>query len=89
MIKVKNPNQLDIFDPWAFLTPKRRQMLDSGWPGLFREVILPSIPVNKVSKYFHATFGRPSKELYAMLGALILQQTFDLTDEETIPAIRV
>jgi hypothetical protein len=84
MIKVKNPNQLDIFDPWAFLTPKRRQMLDSGWPGLFREIILPSIPVNKVSKYFHATFGRPSKELYSMLGALILQQTFDLTDEETI-----
>ncbi len=84
MIKVKNPNQLDIFDPWAFLTPKRRQMLDTGWPGLFREIILPSIPVNKVSKYFDATFGRPSKELYSMLGALILQQAFDLTDEETV-----
>lgn len=37
MIKVKDPNQLDIFDPWAFLSPKRRQMLDSEWPGLFRE----------------------------------------------------
>jgi hypothetical protein len=84
MIKIKSPNQLDIFDPWAFLTPKRRQMLDSGWPGLFREIILPSIPVNKVSKFFDATFGRPSKELYSMLGALILQQTFDLTDEETV-----
>ena len=84
MIKVNNPNQLNIFDPWAFLTPKRRQMLDAGWPGLFREHILPSIPVNKVSKYFSATFGRPTKELYSMLGALILQQTFDLTDEETI-----
>jgi len=32
MIKVNNPNQLNIFDPWAFLTPKRRQMLDAGWP---------------------------------------------------------
>ena len=84
MIKVNNPNQLNIFDPWAFLTPKRRQMLDAGWPGLFREHILPSIPVNKVSKYFNATFGRPTKELYSMLGALILQQTFDLTDEETV-----
>ena len=83
MINVKNPNQRDIFDPWAFLTPKRRQMLEAGWPGLFREHILPSIPVNKVSKYFNATFGRPTKELYSMLGALILQQTFDLTDEET------
>ena len=57
MIKVKNPNQLNIFDPWDFLTPKRRQMLDAGWPGLFREHILPSIPVNEVSKHFNATFG--------------------------------
>jgi hypothetical protein len=84
MIKVKNPNQLNIFDPWDFLTPKRRQMLDAGWPGLFREQILSSIPVNKVCKYFNAKFGRPTKELYSMLGALILQQTFDFTDEETI-----
>ena len=84
MIKVKDPNQLDIFDPWAFLSPKRRQLLDSGWPGLFREHILPSIPVDKIRKFFHATFGRPTKELFSALGALILQQTFDLTDEETI-----
>ena len=84
MIKVKNPNQLNIFDPWDFLTPKRRQMLNAGWPGLFREHILPSIPVDKVTKYFDSSFGRPTKELYSMLGALILQQSFDLTDEETV-----
>jgi len=84
MIKVKNPNQLNIFDPWDWLTPKRRQMLDAGWPGIFREQILPSIPVNKVSKHFSDTLGRPTKELYAILGALILQQAFDLTDEEAL-----
>ena len=84
MINVKNPNQLNIFDPWEFLTPKRRHMLDNSWPGLFREHILPSIPVQKVAKYFNETFGRPTKELYAMIGALILQQTLDLTDEETV-----
>jgi len=84
MITVKNPNQLNIFDPWGFLTPKRRQLLDSGWPGLFREHILPSIPVHKVAKYFDESFGRPTKELYSMIGALVLQQTLDLTDEETV-----
>lgn len=84
MIKVKNPNQLYIFDPWTFLTPKRRQMLDSGWPGLFREFILPTIPVNEVFKHFNSSFGRPTKELFSSLGALVLQQTFDLTDEETV-----
>ena len=84
MIKVKNPNQLNIFDPWDFLTPKRRNMLDNSWPGLFREHILPSIPIHKVAKYFNETYGRPTKELYAMIGALVLQQTLDLTDEETV-----
>jgi len=52
MVKVKNPNQLNIFDPWDFLSPKRRQMLDVGWPGLFREHILPLIPIDRVKKFF-------------------------------------
>ena len=84
MRNIKNPNQLNIFDPWDFLTPKRRRMLENGWPGLFREHILPVIPVNKVARYFNETFGRPTKELYAVMGALVLQQSFDLTDEEAI-----
>lgn len=84
MRNIQNPNQLYIFDPWDNLSPKRRQLLDTGWPGLFREQILPSIPVNKVSRFFDPSMGRPSKELYAILGALILQQSFDLTDEETV-----
>ena len=46
MIKIRNTNQLDIFDPWNFLTPKRQQMLEYGWPGLFHRHILPSSPVN-------------------------------------------
>ena len=84
MHNIKNPNQLYIFDPWSSISPKRRQLLDAGWPGLFREHILPSIPVSKVSRHFDPSMGRPTKELYAMLGALILQQAFDLTDEESV-----
>ena len=84
MIHAKNPHQGDIFDPWDFLTPKRRQMLESGWPGLFRQHILPSLPVVEVARHFTAGFGRPTKELYSVLGALVLQQAFDLTDEQTV-----
>lgn len=86
MLTVKNPNQLDIFDPWESLSPKRRSLLESSWPGLFRRHILASIPIHKIAKYFNETFGRPTKELYAMAGALILQQTHDLTDEQTVRA---
>jgi hypothetical protein len=83
MLKVKNRNQQHLFDPWQFLSPKRRQMLDRGWPGFFRRHILESLPVDKLALCFPEKMGRPTKELYTVLGALALQQYHDLTDQET------
>lgn len=84
MIRIKDHKQLEIFDPWAFLSPKRRRMLDESWAGLFQKEILPVLPVSAIIPYFHSSFGRPTKELYTVLGIQVLQQTFDLTDHETI-----
>jgi hypothetical protein len=72
-----------IFDPWHYLGPKRRKLLDESWAGLFRKDILCELPVGKLSPFFTEDFGRPAKELYAMFGALIIQQMCDLSDEET------
>jgi len=84
MIRVKDHKQLDIFDPWDFLSPKRRQMLDDSWAGLFKKEILPILPISAVKPFFDKAFGRPTKELYAAIGVQVLQQTFDFTDEETV-----
>jgi len=83
MIHLKDHKQRELFDPWRFLSPKRRQLLDRSWPGLFQNEILPDLPVSKLIPFFSNDFGRPTKELYTVLGVLIFQQTFDLTDEET------
>ena len=58
--------------------------MESSWAKLFRDHVLPALPVDKIFKYYHWAMGRPTKELYAMLGAMILQQMHDLTDEETV-----
>jgi len=84
MIRIKDHKQMELFDPWDFLSPKRRKMLDQSWSGLFKRAILPNLPVRKVAPFFRSDFGRPTKELYTVLGALVLQQAFDLTDEEAI-----
>ena len=84
MISINNHKQMELFDPWDFLSPKRRQMLDQSWPGFFQKKILPELPVLEVKPFFSSDFGRPTKELYTVLGALVLQQMRDLTDEETI-----
>ena len=84
MINIKNHNQKELFDPWEFLGPKRRQRLDRSWPGLFKNVILKELPVDKFAPFFRSDFGRPTKELHTVLGVLVLQEKLDLTDEETV-----
>jgi len=83
MIFIKDHKQAELFDPWRFLSPKRRQLLDTTWPGLFKDIILPELPVSRIFPFFSEGYGRPTKELYTVLGVLVLQQTLDLTDEET------
>ncbi len=83
MFRTKNPNQMTIFDPLEDFGPKRKKLLKKSWAYFFRHHVLPEIPVQKVSSTFTG-FGRPSKELYSTLGLLILQQTFDLSDNEAL-----
>jgi len=84
MIRIKNHKQQELFDPWSFLSPKRRKLLDQSWAGLFREELLCELPVNEFASNFKEDFGRPTKELHTALGALLIQQTQDVTDEETV-----
>lgn len=84
MIRLNDHNQRQLFDPWNYLSPKRRDMLDQSWAGFFQKEILRELPIKELASSFSKTTGRPSKELYTMLGVLVLQQSHDLTDEETI-----
>ena len=84
MIRIRDQKQQHLFDPWDYLSPKRRQMLDESWAGLFRRHILEELPVDDFALLFHENFGRPTKELYTVLGTLLLQQCFDLTDPQAV-----
>jgi hypothetical protein len=84
MIFINDHKQQQLFDPWNDFGPKRRQMLDGGWPALFQREILPELPVALLFPFLKEEFGRPTKELYTVLGTLLLQQVKNLTDEETV-----
>jgi hypothetical protein len=87
MLTIRDHHTGDLFDPWAFLGEKRRLLLERSWAGVFREHLLQHLPVAELAPHFRRAFGRPSKDLYAALGALILQQLHDLTDTQTVEAI--
>jgi hypothetical protein len=84
MIHVKDHKQVDMFDPFAYLGPKRLTLMKSSWAHLFREEILHKLPVEKLFPFYSESNGRKTKELYAMLGLVLLQQMEDLTDEQTV-----
>jgi len=87
MITVNDHQTEWLFDPWKHLGPKRRKLLEKSWSGVFRKYLLEKLPVNRVARHFDEVMGRPSKELYTALGALILQQFHDLSDPEVSMAL--
>jgi len=84
MFHVKDDKQLYIFDPFAHLGGKRRRLLDESWAGVFRNKILHALPVDELRKHYHNKHGRPTNEMFAMVGLMILQQMHDLTDAEAV-----
>jgi hypothetical protein len=87
MYYVKDHWTENLFDPWEHLGPRRRKILDAGWAGLFRTHLLRQLPVEQLARKFKEYRGRPTKELFVMLGGTVLQHLFDLTDTEAREAI--
>jgi hypothetical protein len=87
MLTLRDHRSGDLFDPWEYLGPQRRRLLEQSWAGVFRDYLLQHLPVKELAASFQDDFGRPSKDLYVALGALILQQLHDLTDRQTTEAV--
>ncbi len=84
MIHIKDHKTPDMFDPFPFLGPKRKQRIEGSWAKVFREHILTTLPVEKIFSKYDPVFRAPTKELYSMIGLMVLQQMNDLTDEEAV-----
>jgi hypothetical protein len=71
-------------DPWENeVSAQKLTLLQKSWAEIFRQHILPQMPVRQITTHFSKTQGRPTKELVSTCGACVLQQIFDLTDVET------
>lgn len=84
MFFAKDHKTIDMFNPFSHLGPKRLKLLQDSWAQTFRDHVLPHMPVHLLSDFYHPCHGRPSNEVFAMLGAMILQQMHDLNDEDTV-----
>lgn len=79
----KDPSQTQLFDMWEqALGPVAYRKIRNDWPGVFREVILQLMPVEKVAEHFDPVMGRPTKELYSIAGLLLIAEFKGWTAQE-------
>ena len=87
MIKSRDISK-DLFSDYEIMSTvysqRKLKLLEKSWAGVFRNHILHLLPVEKVRHLYSSGMGRPTKELHTVMGAVFLQQIFDLTDAQTI-----
>jgi len=71
MLTLRDHQSKDLFDPWEYFGPQRRKLLEQSWAGVFRDYLLQRLPVKELASQFRDGIGRPSKDLFVALGALI------------------
>jgi len=76
--------QCNLFQTSNFLPEDKRQRLERGWAGQFRQHALPLIGEEQFRDLYCADNGRPNKPVRTVVGVLVLKEMFDLTDEETL-----
>lgn len=80
--------QDELFDgehlSWWYvdLAPQALAMLENGFEGVFHR-LLSKLPVDKLAASFSENMGRPAKELYSMIGLMVIAEYRNLTVDET------
>ncbi len=88
MKTIELPSQQRLFDPFeGVIGPMGRKMIDNGWQGLFRQVLLEQIPVGLICEGLSDCQGRPSVELHAITALLLIREFQGWTVPQTHEAL--
>lgn len=88
MRNIQDPRQgrlIDVFQ--GVLGDVGRRVIAEGWQGVFRHVVLQELPVLRLGAHLDEFRGRPSAELYAMCGLLLLREFHHWTVPQAHEAI--
>lgn len=68
------------------LDPSAQRSLNEGWQGVFRRTTLKCLPAPEIALKFSAAIGRPTKEIYSMIGLLVIMEFKQWTADEAAEA---
>lgn len=88
MKTIELPKQQRLFDPFeGVIGPMGRKMIENGWQGLFREVLLEQMPIALIGEGLSDFQGRPTVELHAITALLLIREFQGWTVPQTHEAL--
>ena len=76
--------QLSIFDRSLHLTERERKCLENSWAKVFSDEIFPAIDEERFRVLYSENASRPNTPVNVIIGALIIKELFDLSDDEVV-----
>jgi len=89
MFRPSDP-QRKLFDAGGLLSARQREECEKSWAGPFRQHCLPILRgiEEEFADLFDPKMGRPNRPVALVVGALVLKEMKDYTDEETMEALQ-
>ena len=76
--------QLSFVDSFWGLTEREKKVLQNSWAGIFADEIFPCIDEARFACLYSDVASRPNTPVNVILGALIIKELFDYTDDELV-----
>lgn len=85
---IHDPSQQRLFDPFEGVIGRTGwKLINGGWQSLFRDVLLEQMPVQRIGSGMSDSAGRPSVELHAIIGLVMIRELYGWTVPETREAL--
>ena len=82
--KENNCQQISFTDTFLNLTPREQKALENSWAKVFAEDIFPAIDEKPFAVLYSDKASRPNTPVNVTVGALIIKELFDYTDDEMV-----
>ena len=79
--------QISMFDSFTGLTEREQKALNQSWAKVFSEDVFPTIDEDRFSVLYSDKASRPNTPVNVIIGALVLKELFNLSDDEVVEDI--
>lgn len=76
--------QMSFTDSFSILTAREQKALEKSWAKVFADEIFPAIDESRFSVLYSDKASRPNTPVNVIVGALIIKELFDYSDDEMV-----